>query len=62
MELFNKDSKMALFIIQHFSKKGVPIFPIHDSFIVQEKYRDELKMVMQKAYAKYNNGFKIDIK
>ena len=62
MKLFNKDSKMALFVVKHFSRKGIPIFPIHDSFIVQEQYHDELEMVMQKAYGKYNNGFKIKIK
>ncbi len=57
----NKDAKIALDIINHFGKQNIPCLPIHDSFIVQEKYRDELKSVMQNTYKKHT-GFRIKIK
>ncbi len=50
LELQKKDSQIALRVINHFSKKRLPVLSIHDSFIVQERHRDELAMVMEQSY------------
>ena len=62
MELMNKDSKIALYVCKHFTDKNIPVLPVHDSFIVQTKYKQELKAIMDKAYRKYTNGFFCPIK
>jgi len=61
MRIMNKDSKIAIDVVNYFGKKGIPILSIHDSFIVQEQYRDELENVMQNTYHKHT-GFRIKIK
>ena len=53
LRIVNKDSKIALDIINHFVKQGRPILCIHDSFIVEQKYKNELKNVMKKTYTKH---------
>lgn len=62
LELMLQDAKIALDVIEHFTKQGKPILAIHDSFIVQERYKDELRTAMQKAYAKNTGGFSCPIK
>ncbi|MCB0747213.1 MAG: hypothetical protein KDC90_07075 [Ignavibacteriae bacterium] len=48
-----KDSMIAEDILKHFTKKGIPCLPIHDSFIVSAKFRDELTNVMKEVYSKH---------
>jgi len=62
LRIMNKDSKIALDIINHFGKQDIPILPVHDSFIVQEQYRDELYKTMMEKYKKHTGGFDIKIK
>jgi hypothetical protein len=68
MRLMNKDSKIALDVIDHFTKQGIPILCMHDSFIVQKQYANELKQVMQRVYhkhtstPKYPDGFRCKVK
>lgn len=62
LRIMNIDSRIALDIIDHFAKLNVPILAVHDSFIVQEKYRDELWQVMDNTYKKHTNGYKCKIK
>lgn len=61
MKLMNKDSKIALDIIEHFTSQGIPILCVHDSFIVQAQHRNELKKVMKQTYKKHTNGFRIGV-
>ena len=61
LKLANKDSKMATEICYHFAKQNIPILPMHDSFLVQEQYADELKKKMDEVYAKHNKGFKCPV-
>lgn len=61
MRIMNKDSKIALDVANHFAKQNIPILCIHDSFIVQEQYREELFEVMDETYHKHT-GFYINIK
>ena len=56
IKLQNIDSKIAAAVIKHFTKKGIVVLVVHDSFIIQEKYASELKEVMNKIYED-NLGF-----
>lgn len=62
MRLMNKDAMIALDVVDHFISQGIPIIPIHDSFIVEEQHENELREVMQGIYKKHTGGFKIRIK
>ena len=53
-----KDAELANSILLHFTKKGVPCLPIHDSFIIAEEYGDELREVM---FSMFKDKFKADI-
>jgi len=61
VELMNVDGKITASVINHFTKKNIPILTIHDSYIVQNKYSGELKSVMDKFVAEQLNGFHINI-
>ena len=52
----------ALDIVNHFARQGAPILPVHDSFLVQARYQDELRHVMNQAYAHHTGGFTCPIK
>ena len=62
IKLQNIESKMALEIVMHFLKKGVPVLPVHDSFVVDRKYRAEIEAYMKIVFAKYNKGFSCKVK
>jgi len=62
LKLMNKDAKIALDIVSHFIDKGIPILPVHDSFIVQAKYSTELKQVMESTYKHHTGGFDCEVK
>ncbi len=61
-QLMNIDSKIILEVIMHFTNKNIPCLPVHDSVIIEEEHRDELKEVMQKTYKKHMNGFSCNVK
>ncbi|MCD8566377.1 MAG: hypothetical protein LRY36_00295 [Alphaproteobacteria bacterium] len=46
------DSRLAEKIMLHFVKQDVVCLPIHDSFIVPENHKDELKELMTELYKK----------
>ncbi len=60
-QLANLDAKIALNIAFHFINQGVPCLPVHDSFLVQERYESELRRVMLDTYKEHANGFTIPI-
>lgn len=45
-----KDSLIAEKILLHFAKKDIPCLPIHDSFIIAESFKGELKETMLREY------------
>lgn len=47
-----KDSELARRILTYFMKKKIPCLIVHDSFLVQEKYKDELYTIMMNEYKK----------
>jgi len=55
------DSEITSYILHYFIDKDVPILPVHDSYVVPEKYGDELYHVMIEAY-EYHLGFEPVIK
>jgi len=61
MKVMNKDARIALDIVWHFVKQNIPVLPVHDSFIVQCQYEDELRLVMQQKYMKHTGGFRCRI-
>lgn len=55
------DSQIAENILKHFMRKGIACLCIHDSFIVQEQYKDELIEVMREEYRR-KVGFECRLK
>lgn len=56
IKLQNYDARIAVNVVSHFTAKGVPCLPIHDSFIVDKRYKEQLKDVMIYAYKMLFNG------
>lgn len=50
LKLQNIDSEIALEVMYHFAKKDIPCLCIHDSFIVDKSYQNELDEVMKGKY------------
>jgi hypothetical protein len=50
--LYLYDSTVAEGVINHFTAKDIAVLCIHDSFIINLKYLDELKKVMQDCFKK----------
>lgn len=44
------DSEIALEVMYHFARKNIVCIGVHDSFLVQEKYENELREVMEEQY------------
>jgi len=61
LRLMNKDAEIAVDVIYHFVKQEIPILSMHDSFLIERKYKDELEQVMKEKYYK-NTGFTIIVK
>lgn len=55
------DSQIAESILKHFTFKRIPCLCIHDSFIVEKKYQNELIEVMKQEY-KNKIGFDCQLK
>jgi hypothetical protein len=53
------DSEVAETILKYFTSRDIPCLPVHDSFLVPIKYKDELECVMREVY---KSKFKYDIK
>jgi hypothetical protein len=63
LRLQREESELAEQVILHFVDKGVPILPIHDSFIVEACYQDELVTTMtDQFYSKYGRPITVTIK
>ena len=45
-----KDSDIAEATMLHFTKRNIPILPVHDSFIMHHGHEDELRNVMAKEF------------
>lgn len=61
VRLQNRDSIIALEILEEFEKQGIPVLPVHDSFIIQKKHEGNLKEAMGRLFKKHNNGYPCEI-
>jgi hypothetical protein len=61
MRLMRIDSEIALGIMYHFAKQGIPCLGIHDSFVVPHSSATELRRVMRLMYRR-RTGFNPVIK
>ena len=50
------DSKIAEKVLTDFVKQDIPIYPVHDSFIVASSYGSQLNQIMNKAYTSITRG------
>lgn len=50
LRLMGYDSEIAANVLQHFTDKGILCLCMHDSFIVQKQYEEELIDVMKESY------------
>jgi hypothetical protein len=53
LKLQYRDSLIMEDLLKHFTRKGVPIIPVHDSLIVPESHTDEAREVMKETYKKH---------
>ena len=61
LRIMNLDAKIALDIVNHFARQNIPVMAVHDSFIVQQYHKDELRRTMQRTYQRYT-GHRIAVK
>ncbi|MCB1783824.1 MAG: hypothetical protein KDI13_07490 [Alphaproteobacteria bacterium] len=54
LELMNWDSKIAEYVIRRMTALGIPVLCVHDSFIIDSKYKHILRHFMKKAYSSFN--------
>lgn len=59
--LQNIDSQIALAVVMNFARRGIPVLPVHDSFIIAEERKDELREVMTNEFARICGGAKCEI-
>jgi len=57
LRLQNQDAKIALELVHSFILQGVPVLPVHDSFIIPQSRDTELQEAMQYVYKEYTGGF-----
>jgi len=53
IELQRKDSDIISDVMDHFTKKGIKTYPVHDSLVIKEIYEDELIDTMKGMYFKH---------
>tara|TARA_B110000211_G_scaffold233718_1_gene300722 strand:- start:2549 stop:4048 length:1500 start_codon:yes stop_codon:yes gene_type:complete len=61
VELMNVDGRITTKIINHFTKKNIPVLTIHDSYVIPDIHSGELRTIMNKAVTEELNGFKINL-
>lgn len=49
VKLMAMDGRITAKVINHFTKKGVPVLTVHDSYLVDIEYQKELNEVMNEA-------------
>lgn len=62
LRTMNKESRIALDIVNYFAEQRKPILCVHDSFLVQEQHEEELKTTMERVFTKHAWGFKCPVK
>ena len=55
------DSQLAEQVMLHFAGKGVPVLPVHDSFIIAAQHQQELVAVMKRVFGERFGGADIRV-
>ena len=55
------DSQLAEQVMLHFANKGVPVLPVHDSFIIAAQHQQELVAVMKRVFGERFGGADIKV-
>ncbi len=45
----------------YFAEKGVPVLPVHDSFIIAAQHQQELVPVMKRVFGEHLDGADIKV-
>lgn len=61
VELMAIDGRITARVINHFTRKKIPILTVHDSYIINHEYSGELRNQMNKAIREELGGFEITI-
>lgn len=61
VDLMAIDGRITAKVINHFTRRNIPILTIHDSYIIQNQFSGELRREMNIAVAEELNGFEINI-
>jgi hypothetical protein len=61
VELMKVDGRITAKVINHFTKKNIPILSIHDSYVIQNQYSGQLRTVMMKTVAEELDGLEINM-
>ena len=61
IKLMRKDSDIMIEILSECVSRGIPAYPVHDSVIVSENHKSEVKTIMEQKYLDAT-GFKILVK
>ena len=61
VELMNVDGRITARIINHFTKKNIPVLTIHDSYVIPDVHSGELRTIMNKVVTEELNGYKINL-
>ena len=61
VKLMAVDGRITARVINHFTKKQIPVLTVHDSYITPYTHTGELRRVMNDAVAEELKGFKINI-
>ena len=61
LRLQHIDSQLAERVMVHFANKGVPVLPVHDSFIIAAQYQQELVAVMKRVFGERFGGADIKV-
>lgn len=63
VELQREDSDLAERVMLHFVRMGIPILPVHDSFIVERRYGNMLINTMKGTFEqRYGAGIEVSVK
>jgi len=58
--LQNHDSEIAEYVLMLFQRKGIPVLPVHDSFIVTTEHEQKLSETMKRGYRlKFDSDIKV---
>ena len=61
VELMQVDGRITAKVVNHFTKKNIPVLTIHDSYITPHSHTGELRRVMNDAVTEELKGFRLNV-